>query len=90
MSDTKKQRFELIALGVIAVLLLVVVPVLHANGVVSNFTIGRWGKYLCYAMLALSVNLLWGYTGLLSLCASQGGGDDGIHGLGRRRLDRRA
>lgn len=67
MSDTKKQRFELIALGVIAVLLLVVVPVLHANGVVSNFTIGRWGKYLCYAMLALSVNLLWGYTGLLSL-----------------------
>lgn len=26
-----------------------------------------WGKYLCYAVLAISVDLLWGYTGLLSL-----------------------
>src|SRR5580765_2151548 len=34
---------------------------------VSNFTITVYGKYLCYAVLALSVNLLWGYTGLLSL-----------------------
>jgi urea transport system permease protein len=34
---------------------------------VSNFTINLYGKYLCYAVLALGVNLLWGYTGLLSL-----------------------
>ncbi|MEI6075933.1 MAG: urea ABC transporter permease subunit UrtC [Verrucomicrobiota bacterium] len=34
---------------------------------VSNFTINLYGKYLCYAMLAISVDLLWGYTGLLSL-----------------------
>ena len=34
---------------------------------VSNFTITVYGKYLCYAVLALGVNLLWGYTGLLSL-----------------------
>src|SRR5471032_209193 len=34
---------------------------------VSNFTITVYGKYLCYAMLAISVDLLWGYTGLLSL-----------------------
>jgi urea transport system permease protein len=34
---------------------------------VSNFSINIYGKYLCYAVLALSVNLLWGYTGLLSL-----------------------
>jgi urea transport system permease protein len=34
---------------------------------VSNFSIGLYGKYLCYAMLAISVDLLWGYTGLLSL-----------------------
>jgi len=26
-----------------------------------------YGKYLCYATLALGVDLLWGYTGLLSL-----------------------
>jgi len=60
-------RAELTAVGVIAVLLLVVFPMLHAAGVVSNFTLGVWGKYLCYALLAISVDMLWGYTGLLSL-----------------------
>ena len=34
---------------------------------VSDFTLSVWGKYLCYALLAISVDLLWGYTGLLSL-----------------------
>ncbi len=34
---------------------------------VSNFSITLCGKYLCYAVLALGVNILWGYTGLLSL-----------------------
>ena len=33
----------------------------------SDFTINLYGKYLCYAVLAMSVDLLWGYTGLLSL-----------------------
>jgi urea transport system permease protein len=34
---------------------------------VSDFRINLYGKYLCYAILAISVDLLWGYTGLLSL-----------------------
>jgi urea transport system permease protein len=34
---------------------------------VSDFSINLYGKYLCYAILAISVDLLWGYTGLLSL-----------------------
>ena len=42
-------------------------PVLNAHGLLSDFTITLWGKYLCYALLAISVDLLWGYTGLLSL-----------------------
>jgi ABC-type branched-subunit amino acid transport system permease subunit len=25
------------------------------------------GKYLCYALLALSLDLVWGYCGILSL-----------------------
>ncbi|MBT6661616.1 MAG: urea ABC transporter permease subunit UrtC, partial [Nitrospina sp.] len=25
------------------------------------------GKYLCYAIVALAVDLIWGYTGILSL-----------------------
>ena len=55
------------ALAAGAVLFIVVFPLLNAAGVVSNFTINLWGKYLCFAMLAISVDLLWGYTGLLSL-----------------------
>lgn len=56
--------------GIVAVLALVVIvglPALNAAGVVSNFSLNLWGKYLCYAVLAISVDLLWGYTGLLSL-----------------------
>jgi len=33
----------------------------------SSFTLSVWGKYICYAVLAISLNLLWGYTGLLCL-----------------------
>jgi urea transport system permease protein len=34
---------------------------------VSTFTITILGKYLCYALLALSVDVIWGYCGILSL-----------------------
>jgi urea transport system permease protein len=60
-------RRELWITSAIALLLIVVVPMLNSAGVVSNFSLNLWGKYLCYAVLAISVDLLWGYTGLLSL-----------------------
>jgi len=34
---------------------------------VSSFAVTLIGKYLCYALLALSVGLIWGYGGILSL-----------------------
>jgi urea transport system permease protein len=64
---------EFVALGLFAFVGLVVLPCLNAfvppTSVfyVSNFTLALYGKYLCYAVLAIGVNLLWGYTGLLSL-----------------------
>ncbi|HYD49515.1 MAG TPA: urea ABC transporter permease subunit UrtC [Terriglobales bacterium] len=33
----------------------------------STFTVTLLGKYLCYALLALAVDLVWGYGGILSL-----------------------
>ncbi len=33
----------------------------------STFNITLLGKYLCFALLALSVDLVWGYLGILSL-----------------------
>ncbi len=56
-----------------ALIVLVVLPGLNAFTApanplhVSDFSINLYGKYLCYAVLAVSVDLLWGYTGLLSL-----------------------
>lgn len=34
---------------------------------VSTFSVTLLGKYFCYAMLALAVDLIWGYCGILSL-----------------------
>ncbi|PMN64322.1 urea ABC transporter permease subunit UrtC [Enterovibrio norvegicus] len=33
----------------------------------ETYTVSLLGKYLCYAILALSVDLVWGYLGILSL-----------------------
>lgn len=33
----------------------------------SSYTVSLLGKYLCFAMLALALDLIWGYAGLLSL-----------------------
>lgn len=51
----------------LAVILVVVIPLLNSLGIISNFTLGNWGKYLCYGILAISIDLLWGHTGLLCL-----------------------
>jgi len=34
---------------------------------VSSYTVTLMGKYLCYALLAVAVDLVWGYLGILSL-----------------------
>jgi urea transport system permease protein len=50
-----------------AIFLVVVMPALNAVGVIEDFTLNLWGKYLCYGIMAVSIDLLWGYTGLLCL-----------------------
>ena len=57
----------------LSVLVIAVVPMLNKLGTdaswyhVSEFQIALFGKYLTYAILALGMDLLWGYTGILSL-----------------------
>ena len=55
-----------------ALALLVAVPLLNMLPATSPFYLSDFmvvlvGKYLCYAMLALSIDLIWGYCGVLSL-----------------------
>ncbi len=63
------------ALIVVAILLgaAVLVPVLNlalppsSPLHVPTYVVSLLGKYLCYGLLALSVDLIWGYCGILSL-----------------------
>src|SRR5712671_2112992 len=34
---------------------------------VPTYLVALFGKYVCYAVLALSIDLIWGYCGILSL-----------------------
>jgi urea transport system permease protein len=59
-------------LAAAAVFLVVLMPALNALPDsfplhVSNFTLNLFGKFLAYAILAMGIDLIWGYTGVLSL-----------------------
>ncbi|MCR6631894.1 MAG: urea ABC transporter permease subunit UrtC [Magnetospirillum sp.] len=62
-----------LGLGAGAVLFLVVVPLLNLAVPAGsplhlpNYMVTLLGKYLCYAILALAMDLVWGYCGVLSL-----------------------
>ena len=49
---------------------LVGVPGLYLSGVIGIETVNMLGRYLCFALLALSLDLIWGYGGMLCLCQS--------------------
>jgi len=48
-------------------LLLIVLPLLNALGFLSDYYLNLFGKYLALAILALGMDLIWGYAGILSL-----------------------
>jgi urea transport system permease protein len=62
-----------LVLGACAVALFVVVPVLNlavpqgSPFHVSTYWVTLIGKIMCYAIVALAMDLVWGYTGILSL-----------------------
>ena len=51
----------------LALLLVIVLPLSNAYGMISDYTLNLFGKYLALAVLALGMSLIWGYTGILSL-----------------------
>ncbi len=61
------------AFGATAALLFVLVPianlVIPAGSIfhVSDYTVSLVGKIMCYAIVALAMDLIWGYAGILSL-----------------------
>lgn len=71
-SHSNRPSSPVLAGMAVALALLVLVPLLNLlpdDSVfhLSDFTVVLVGKYLCYAILALSIDLIWGYCGVLSL-----------------------
>jgi urea transport system permease protein len=55
-------------LGIVALLAVLNLMTAPASAVhVPGFVISLVGKYLCYAILALAIDLVWGYAGILTL-----------------------
>ncbi len=72
MRMIKDDRGGRIFLGLLA-LVCIAVPVLNlwvdetSSLHLSTYAVTLCGKYLCYALLALALDLVWGYCGILSL-----------------------
>ena len=65
-----KGWFFILSLLAISTLLLPILNIWMPEGSalhVPNYMFALMGKYLCYALVALAIDLIWGYTGILSL-----------------------
>ena len=47
---------------------LVVIPLLYYTGLITIGTVNMLGRYMAFAIVAVGLDLIWGYTGILSLC----------------------
>jgi urea transport system permease protein len=62
-----------LAVGAVALVMCVIVPVLSLAVPVSSplhvpdYLVALLGKFLCYGIVALAIDLIWGFTGILSL-----------------------
>jgi urea transport system permease protein len=54
-------------MGLFGVVFVLGFPLANAFGVLSDYYLNLFGKYLSLAILALGMDLIWGYTGILSL-----------------------
>jgi len=72
LTAVRKAPRLIIGLGALVTLLLLIMPFLallpagHPLAI-STYTLTLVGKILCYAIVAIALDLVWGYAGLLSL-----------------------
>lgn len=59
--------FTITAIGLLVVPLLNTLPAPNSPLYIPNYLIPLLGKFLCFALVALAMDLIWGYTGILSL-----------------------
>src|SRR5215470_3755635 len=47
---------------------LILMPIANALGFIETNTLTLWGRYCCFAIAAIGVDLIWGYTGIMTMC----------------------
>lgn len=47
---------------------LIGLPAANLAGWIDINTTTLWGRYLCFAIAAIGVDLIWGYTGIMTMC----------------------
>jgi urea transport system permease protein len=68
------KAWDVLVVGVVCVVVGVVVPLLYVVPPessplhLSEFLVSLVGKLTCYAIVAVAMDLAWGYAGILSLC----------------------
>ncbi|MEI3800399.1 MULTISPECIES: urea ABC transporter permease subunit UrtC [unclassified Chitinophaga] len=64
MKTKNNPLYYILFIAIFAILL----PAGYLSGFLSVNTISVWGRYFCFAIAALGIDLIWGYTGILSMC----------------------
>jgi urea transport system permease protein len=70
---TRQDSRETLSFYVTGLILLLVLPLLNVLTPedswlhLSDFRLNQFGKFLCFAILALGLDLIWGYCGVLSM-----------------------
>lgn len=64
MKTNNHSLYYILFIALFAILL----PAGYLSGFLSVNTISVWGRYFCFAIAALGIDLIWGYTGILSMC----------------------
>ena len=59
--------FSLLGIAIILLPLLNIFATENSFLHIPDYMFSLFGKYLCYALVALAIDLIWGYTGVLSL-----------------------
>ncbi|MFO0699463.1 MAG: urea ABC transporter permease subunit UrtC [Nitrospira sp.] len=70
---THQDSRETLSLYAVGILFLIIVPLLNVLPAedswlhISDFRLNQFGKFLAFAILALGLDLIWGYCGVLSM-----------------------
>lgn len=62
------RALRLAAVLTVAAFFILVVPALGGAGIVELHNVNRLGRFMCFAVAAIGIDLIWGCTGVLSLC----------------------